>query len=177
MTPFVEKSVTDPAVEQWASYMPALLTMLACTKGPVLEVGMGHYSTPVLHAICEAECRPLVSLEDNMEWAKEFAHLSSGEGGSHQIVVGPYDELIQRFKQQRFSIAFLDHSPGPRRGSDMSELFNSVDYFVVHDFHDAIAEAFYLLGRFNQTLRVFDKRLPPTAIFGHGEIPKAAIGL
>ncbi len=177
MYPVVEKSVTDPAVEKWASYMPALLVMLAHTKGPVLEVGVGHYSTPVLHAICQAECRPLVSLEADPEWAKLFGRYSDGENGMHRIVTGEYDEMIPHFAKEKWAIAFLDHSPGPRRARDMMLLADTVDYFIVHDFEGAIQAEFDALMKHGYYRFVTRDRNPPTLIAGMYQRPPDALSL
>lgn len=164
MYPVVEKSVTDPAVEKWASFMPALLVMLAHTKGPVLEVGVGHYSTPVLHAICKAECRPLTSLEDNMDWAKRFFDLSDGPEGPHRIAVGNYDDMITDVARSKWSLAFLDHSPGPRRAQDMSLLSESVDNFIVHDYEGAILQEFLNRDWPDWNFVVLNSRQPTTLV-------------
>lgn len=143
MTPFVQKSVTDPAVNKWASFMPTLLQVFASTQGPVLEVGVGHYSTGVLHELCEAMCRPLTSVEEEPGWAQKFgSKYSGGEGSGHQFIIGNYDEIIPYLSAQEWGMVFLDHSPGPRRAKDMKTLSKCTDYFVVHDYLDAIAAEF-----------------------------------
>ena len=38
------------------------------TEGPVLELGMGLYSTPLLDLLCHEEKRELVSYDDDKEW-------------------------------------------------------------------------------------------------------------
>ena len=48
MTPEMETAV------KWQSHLPALLACIAVTHGPVLELGVGHFSTPHLHALCGA---------------------------------------------------------------------------------------------------------------------------
>ena len=161
MTDVVEKSVTDPAVDQWGSFMPALLTILGCTNGPVLEIGVGHYSTPVLHAICRAEKRELISLEESDAWEKAIFSRYCGEG--HSILPGKYDEWIPLLAQRKWSVALLDHSPGDRRATDLALLAGAVDYFVVHDFHAVIEAAFgTMLTGFN--FHVTRRRLPPTLV-------------
>lgn len=136
----VEKSVTDPEVKKWTSFMPALLAAITATEGQVLEVGVGHYSTPVLHAICKALCRPLMSIEADERWAQAIWKKTQGYE-DHELAVGDYDEMIPYFAKQKWGVAFLDHSPGERRGTDMITLGDSVDFFVIHDFNNLTESA------------------------------------
>ena len=53
---------------KYGTHMAALITAVANTTGAVLEMGCGDFSTPLLHAICSAEKRFLLSAEDNKQW-------------------------------------------------------------------------------------------------------------
>ena len=48
----------------WSSYLPLLIKVLQCSEGPVLELGTGLVSTPVLHWLCFDMGRELVSYDD-----------------------------------------------------------------------------------------------------------------
>jgi len=47
----------DRIVEN-GTHLPALLACVSRTAGGVIELGVGHFSTPILHAVCEAAGRP-----------------------------------------------------------------------------------------------------------------------
>jgi hypothetical protein len=123
---------------EWSSFMLALLAVLAETTGPVLAVGVGFYSTRVLHEFCEQNKRPLLSLEEDSEWAAPFLRLASE---SHAITCGPYDATLADAAKRQWSVILLDHSPGPRRGADMALLLDHAEFIVVHDYHLAIKYA------------------------------------
>lgn len=119
---------------EWGSHLPSLLACLAATDGPVLEVGVGHFSTPALHAFCAASRRYLVSVDDNVEWVEEFR--SRYMSDIHQFVSGDYDRIIPPLALDRWSVVLLDNSPGgPRRATDLSLLLPASDFVVVHDYH------------------------------------------
>lgn len=52
----------------WSSHLEALAWSMAHTTGAVFEYGVGWYSTPLLHGLCEAQGRELWSFEDHAEW-------------------------------------------------------------------------------------------------------------
>jgi len=43
----------------WGTHQVPLITVVVNTKGPILELGCGDFSTPILHALCTAEKRLL----------------------------------------------------------------------------------------------------------------------
>ena len=56
------------------SHLPILLRAMKATTGPVLELGAGIYSTPILHALCQIEGRKLVTYESDPEFFEWAAH-------------------------------------------------------------------------------------------------------
>lgn len=111
---------------RYGSHLIPLIHALGKTRGPVLELGLGAYSTPLLNAICELERRPLMSVDDNqaiVDWARERYH--------HQIIfVSDWDTApIDR----PWDVALIDHAPGLRRKIDIARLANYAQYIVIHD--------------------------------------------
>ena len=125
-----EKSVTDVEVDKWTSFMPVLLTALACSRGAVLELGIGHYSTPMLHEYCKATCRKLVSVEEDLHWYSAFIK----KYDHHMFGGGNYNGFLRALTLEQWGVAFLDHSPGERRIDDMLLLLPGTDYIVIHDY-------------------------------------------
>lgn len=58
------------SVDAYATHLEGLAWALAHTTGPVVELGGGWYSTPMLHGFCEAQGRDLYTVEDS-EWFLE----------------------------------------------------------------------------------------------------------
>lgn len=98
------------------------------TEGPVMELGSGFFSTPLLHWLCLG--RKLVTYESDPEFynfAKKFRSRNHGV-----LLVKTFDEIDF---DTHWSVALVDHSPKRplRRGDDIIKLKNSVDYIILHD--------------------------------------------
>lgn len=123
--------MTQEEQTKWGSHLPPLLACLAATTGPVLELGVGHFSTPALHAYCLTANRRLVSAEQNERWFTEFQ--SRYESNLHDFYHGEYDILLDGFTV-RWGVAFIDESPGgERRAKSFAALLPVSDFVVVHD--------------------------------------------
>lgn len=110
------------------SYYPFLYQALQMTKsGAVLEYGMGHGSTPILHDYCKAKKRMLFSFETNKDWADKFTEL---ENDKHCIaLVTDWDSVFN----PRASVVFIDQAPGERRKEDVRKYAETDAIVVVHD--------------------------------------------
>lgn len=122
---------------EWGSHFPPLMACLAATKGPVLEVGMGNFSTPVLHSYCLAypyhpvtSYRDLVSVEENSDWFHQFSDLM---GHRHRILHSEYGVLEKLSRQTFWSVVFIDEWPEERRAGDALLFKDSAEYIVIHD--------------------------------------------
>jgi hypothetical protein len=121
------------------SYLPVLSKLVAVTTGPILELGVGFCSTPFLHWTCFPTRRKLVSYENSPEY---FAFAKSWEKPFHEVhCIDNWDNA--EFEGKPWTIAFLDHSPGPRRGIDAMRLAHS-DYLVIHDSENSQARNYGL---------------------------------
>ncbi len=119
----------------WGSHLPALLACIAATEGPVLELGIGHFSTPILHAVCGAAGRLLVSIEKETKWLCQFERFRT---------VGHLfrSDIPPDYFGQRWSVALIDDSPGgDNRAAHFLALKHWADYIVVHDYHRENEEA------------------------------------
>lgn len=113
----------------WGSHLPALLACLADTVGPVLEIGIGHFSTPALHAFCVQADRRLVSVENNPEWMNKFNHM---EGPCHHFE--PDCKVVSGMKG--WAVTFIDDSPGgEHRARHFRDFIQLSIFLVVHDYH------------------------------------------
>lgn len=127
--------MTEEEQLKWGSHLPPLMACLAATTGPVLELGVGHFSTPVLHAYCAAAKRVLVSVEDNLVWYDAFKKYQSP---THHMMFGNYNAFTfpPANGPSRWGVSFIDNSPGGLgRSVPFSNLIGVSDYVVVHDYH------------------------------------------
>lgn len=117
---------------KWGSYIPALMTAIVMSEGPVLELGVGHFSTPLLHAVCGALGRKLYSVEENLEWYQAFEKYNNGLLW-HAVTRSNYSEAPREFK---WGVVFIDQSPGGKCRADAFDRYLPISNFViVHDFH------------------------------------------
>jgi hypothetical protein len=112
----------------YGSHLPVLVRALALTDGPVLEMGMGINSTPVLHWLCATAHRPLVSYESSPDYAAAWQSFAN-EWHTVQVVT----DWAQADIERPWDVAFVDHDPGDRRHVDMARLASHARYVIAHD--------------------------------------------
>lgn len=124
------------------SHLPILMKILAMTEGPVLELGMGLFSTPYLHWACYDTKRKLVSCESKEGFNNLFVFNDPREVNNkydeyHQIIYvqnNKWDEVD--LLSVHWSVILVDHAPGKRRKEEVKRLANNADYILVHDSDD-----------------------------------------
>lgn len=123
--------MTDKEQCSWCSFMPALVACVAATKGPVLELGMGHFSTPVLHTLCGTLGRKLMSFEKNYEWRGLFTNFKSEFHEIYDMNSGMLSVGLLNL-----GVVFVDDSPGgENRAQHFYGFLPMSDYVIVHDYH------------------------------------------
>lgn len=115
-------------MDEYATHITPLVAMVNYTKGPVLELGSGDYSTPVLHALCEGK-RLLVSADVNSDWLAKFLDLESEYHKLYVVKDWSKFGIVDR----AWDVAFVDHSPGERRVTDIERLRTRARFVLVHD--------------------------------------------
>ncbi|MEX0671932.1 MAG: hypothetical protein WD068_01105 [Candidatus Babeliales bacterium] len=125
----------------YGTHMAPLLTVVAHTVGPILELGAGDYSTTLLHAVCQSSQRYILTADTSKQWLDLFLDLKT-DWHSFQYVpvyeddweINPQPSLWDSVGADReWSVAFIDHRPGERRIDDIQRLRNQTAVFVVHD--------------------------------------------
>ena len=112
----------------WATHMPILAKIIQISNGPVLELGIGIFSTPLLHAMCDAEKRLLDSYEDNHKWVDGHKMFISN---LHKItLISNWDNVP--IEKRHWGVVFIDHFE-PRRAVDAKRAAQYADYVVLHD--------------------------------------------
>lgn len=118
---------TNPS-KGWSTHNGMLIKALLNSTGPVVEVGGGLYSTPLLHWLCKLQGRKLTTYESHdlfYEFCKQF--VSRG----HTVkFIENWDEMD--FKTH-YGVVLIDHHPSERRVVDILNFKDSADFIVVHD--------------------------------------------
>jgi hypothetical protein len=111
---------------EFCSHYPLLIKAVQSTKGTVIELGTGVFSTPLLHWLCLN--RFLISCESHPEYI-EFS--KQYESDNHEIV------LVKDWEKEEFnkkySVVFIDHTPTPRKRGDDAMRFTEAELVVLHD--------------------------------------------
>jgi hypothetical protein len=73
-TPRMEPASPEPTSQPdpYSTHLEALAKAVATTTGPVLELGCGHYSTPLLRAFTKAAGRPFTIAAAPSEWSARY---------------------------------------------------------------------------------------------------------
>jgi len=113
---------------KYGSHLPVLTKLVNITTGPILELGIGLYSTPYLHWICKSTKRQLTSYESEPGWIKYFRDCRDE---FHSLnLIADWDTLdVNDF----WDIAFVDHAPDSRRKTEARKLINNAKFIVLHD--------------------------------------------
>jgi len=117
----------------FATHMPVLLACLRRTTGPVLELGSGWFSTPLVAAF--ATDRLVRTVETNREWCDRISRVCTYQPITrhrHQIVFVP-DYNDAPVDDHQWSVVLLDHEPPPRRGVDAIRLRERCQLMIGHD--------------------------------------------
>lgn len=125
----------EPITIGVGSHFPILAAAVARTTGPVLELGCGYWSTPMLRLLCRymdfwkeghqsgfpPGWRKLESYDTDPEWAKRF----------DVPCVADWEKW--KPEASRYGVAFVDNSPGESRVELILRLKDKAHFIVAHD--------------------------------------------
>lgn len=116
--------------KDYTTFIPLLMRMLPETDGPVLELGGGFFSTPLLHWMCKEQKRRLVTYEKDpvyYELCRKFR--------SRYHSVRSVEDWKTLEVDGEWSIVLIDHD-GFRDGmrAYSAKYFkDKADYIILHD--------------------------------------------
>lgn len=117
------------SVANWDNHRYLLWDALEATSGEVVEMGIGHGSTPFLREYCKDKGRILYSYENNFEWFKKFQHMTDE---FHKVFhITDWDEVSMRHLCP--SVVLVDQAPGERRHIDVQRFAMKAQFIVIHD--------------------------------------------
>lgn len=113
---------------RYGTHLPALLQACLKTRGAVLELGVGVFSTPILHWLCAIQGRKLLTIDNDSDW---YDWGLQYRNFNHQmfLVDGWEDAPIEH----AWDVALIDHSPDYRRAIEIERLAGYARYIVCHD--------------------------------------------
>ncbi|CAF2503323.1 unnamed protein product [Rotaria sp. Silwood2] len=136
----IRKYLKLPLDDNYGSHAIVLLAALYVSQsGPILELGMGATSTPLLHRLALKQKRFLLSADSDLRWINYFSSLT-GNNTLHQL---QYVEIKTEMGiewassnlayYKNWTVVFIDHRPGPRRQFDLMGYSHQSDIVVLHD--------------------------------------------
>lgn len=117
----------------FGTHITPLMAAVLSTQKDVVELGMGDYSTPLLHELVKylrttGGNRKIHSYETDPNWLLNFEDLRTDWHGIN--FVADWDEIkIPKI----FSVLLVDHAPAQRRVVDIHKFANAANIIVVHD--------------------------------------------
>jgi hypothetical protein len=149
----------------FGTHLPALMGCVAATSGPVLELGSGYYSTPILHAVTPG--RRLVTADNYAAWLARFRYLQSPDHELHIVHDWDAFDLID----EPWDVAFVDMAPDEARAAAIRRLRERTRYIVVHD-TEAESYGFEPLFSEFKYRHDFRNQLPyATVVSDHADLP------
>lgn len=162
---FYNQNITIRAYHpDWCSHLPVLAKILPLSKGPILEMGMGIFSTPLFHTWCAAEGRFLDSYDDLESWVK--IHEEFKTYMHHISYVKDWSKVP--IERTHWGIVFIDHASN-RRAKDAIRAARYADYVILHDTNGRLNviyhwEMVYPHFRYRY---IFDKIHPHTTVLSN----------
>lgn len=120
-----------------ASHQRILVGAVLRTPGDILELGVGWYSTPILHELATILDRDLFTADNNPHWLAQFKCL---ECSRHKLVdVGWWGDLYAWARCISWGVVFVDHAQPIEREYAIRALKGNAAVFVLHDTEEGFA--------------------------------------
>lgn len=121
----------------WTTHIPLLASVVATARqGPILEIGVGRGSSPLLVEMCRAMGRGLVGLDSSKEWLDEIAEI----GHRHLTQMHDWSDLPHWLAawgpMPHWSVIFIDHGPAEARLPVLKACRGHAEFIVCHDAHN-----------------------------------------
>lgn len=115
----------------YATHQPVLYEVLRRTAGPVLELGSGKGSTPLIHHF--APGRRIITVDNDQEWLTPLKHLYEDE--HHRFIhTADWNETLNSPELQGpWDAVFIDQSPWEARYLSLMKFKDTARFIVIHD--------------------------------------------
>jgi len=115
---------------KWASHMPVTAKIMEISEGPVLELGIGAFSTPLLHMLCFNEDRKLVSYEQDLNYYTMHANFNTKDHKINLVGKDDWDDI--RIEETPWGVVFVDHG-ADRRSIEARRVADIARFVILHD--------------------------------------------
>jgi hypothetical protein len=104
----------------WGTHLPVIAKILSQTKGSVLELGPGLYSTPIISQMLAGSGRPYFGVDTDPVWVEEIlrnkwladpSHVVRRVSSYREDIIWDSDDPIGMGNRNRWNVVFLDCFP------------------------------------------------------------------
>lgn len=143
-------------IDPYSTHQEALVFAALCTCGPILELGCGNYSTPILNQICNLQKRNFKIISSNKNWLEKYDYVSNKE------LITKWESYI--FKE-KYGMVFLDNEQLTiKRLELIPKIFNITNTLVVHDADMMSKWENWAAYTFDKKITWFKRYKPHTAV-------------
>lgn len=150
------------------SHLPILCKAYELGDGPILEMGSGMWSTPILHQLARARGkRRILTLETDPKWYE--INKSMFESPMHEFKLVEDWETENLIDETHWGLVLVDHRPAKRRHKDIIRLKYRAHYILAHDTEPEINK-YYRFDRCNEHFRFkyeFKEITPNTTVYSN----------
>ena len=117
-------------MDNYGSHRLVLAEVLKRTTKPILELGAGDFSTPLIHI--ETKSKKIVTIDDSKMWLSKFWRL---ETDWHKFMVLDEEETMEFYKKDnvKWGLVFIDNSTWELRFAAIMKYKDIADYIILHD--------------------------------------------
>lgn len=137
---YVLRYVTLPLDYKYGSNSIPLAVATLLTTGDILELGMGTFSTPLLHNIGVDLNRQVVSIDTDLNWLNKFIFYNNTS--THTIYNMAGNEMNQFGLNKNWGLVLVDHIDQNARSLNVLNFSKLSKIVVVHDTEKS-SESFY----------------------------------
>jgi hypothetical protein len=119
----------------YATHQPFLWHYLKKTKKPILELGSGYGSTPLIHLYSEHFSIPVSTLDHDWVWLGRFKNYQTS---LHELIYVDVEEngwqsYIDAIPNKEWGVVFIDQGSWQSRVDTARFLRDKADYVIIHD--------------------------------------------
>jgi hypothetical protein len=101
------------------------------SDGNFLELGLGMYSTPLLHKLAVEKNKQVVSIDTQVDWANRFKFYNLTK--SHRIHIMDMEQMCAFGLEKNWGLVLVDHLSGENRYLNMIKFSNISQIVIGHD--------------------------------------------
>lgn len=118
-----------PQIDPYGTHLPLLIKVVGASTGPVLELGIGTNSTPVLHRLCAEQGRLVVSCDTDVNYIERLGPEYSDKFHEFYWI----EDWDKADIEKPWGVVLVDHRPARRRYRDAARVAPFSEFTVCHD--------------------------------------------